>query len=190
MPAEPNSPGSFTQLFQAVGSSATEPPSAAAPRSFNPPPTPANTHPTPPGGSFTELFRAIDPGTSPQPPTPIAQRPPSTMASAPGNNPEPPPASSFTQIFRAIEGTPPPNAGENPPQTWGQVPQSQSAPIVPPPYAPPVPEAPRSEGSNLTQLLRNLDQSGRLNLLPPPPAKKTRRLHLALRRAAIPNQPG
>jgi hypothetical protein len=173
MPAVPetNSPGSFTQLFQAVGSSATEPP-PAAPRSFNPPPTPANTHPTPPGGSFTELFRAIDPGTNPQPPAPIAQRPPSTMATVPANNPEPPPASSFTQIFRAIEGTPPSSAGENPPQTWGQAPQSQNAPIVPPPYAPPVSEAPRSEGSNLTQLLRNLDQSGSVEPLPPPPARK------------------
>jgi hypothetical protein len=174
MPAvpEPHSPGSFTQLFQAVGSSATEPPPAPAPRSFNPSPTPANTHPTPPGGSFTELFRAIDPGTNPQPPAPIAQRPPSTMATVPGNNPEPQPPSSFTQIFRAIEGTPPPSAAEYPLQTWGQAPQSQSAPIVPPPYAPPVHEAPHSEGSNLTQLLRNLDQSGSVEPPPPSPAKK------------------
>ena len=169
---DPHSPGSFTQLFQAVGSSATEPPPAATPKSFNPPPTPANTHPTPPG-SFTELFRAIDPGTNPQPPAPIAQRPASTMATVPVNNPEPQPASSFTQIFRAIEGTPNPSASPNPAQqTWGQVPQSQNAPIVPPPYAPPVSETPRSEESNLTQLLRNLDQSGSVEPPPSPAAKK------------------
>ena len=77
-------------------------------------------------------------------------------------------------IFGAIEGNPPPSAAENPPQAWGQVPQSQSAPIVPPPYAPPVSEAPRSEGSNLTQLLRNLDQSGSVeSLLHPLPKNPT-----------------
>ncbi len=172
-PAEPHLPGSFTQLFQAVSSRANEPPLVAAPRSLNPSPSPANTRATPSGGSFTELFRAIDPGTNPQPPTPVAQRPFSTMAAAPVDSPERQAASSFTQIFRAIEGTPTPSASPNPPpQTWGQVPQSQSNPIVPPPYTPPVSEAPRSEGSNLTQLLRNLDQSGSVEPLPQPPSKK------------------
>jgi len=170
--SEPDSPGSFTQLFQAVASNANEPSPAAASKLFDPSPGLAPTHTTPPGGSFTDLFRAVDPATNPQPPTPVAQRLPSTMATAPVDNPEPQSRSSFTQIFRAIEGTPTPSGSPDPsPQNWGRVPQSQSSPIAPP-YASPASEAPRSEGSNLTQLLRNLDQSASVEPPPAPSAKK------------------
>ena len=126
-----------------------------------------------PAAALPNSFEPSSPARTPKRPPRSRRGHPPPWPPRRADKPEPQPASSFTQIFRAIEGTPALGASPNPPpQTWGQVPQSQSSPVVPPPYAPPVSEAPRSEGSNLTQLLRNLDQSGSVEPPPPPPAKR------------------
>ena len=162
MPASPQeqSPGSFTQLFQSVGSGAPDVPPSIKPAQENPLPTASPKAPVAhSGASFTELFRAIDPAEIPEPPRPASSLPQSSMAAAP-NAPEPHAAESFTQMFRAADSAAKPDTGGLPPQTWGQVPQPQTglaSPLTPTPFAA---EPQHSDASNLTQLLRTLDPSG------------------------------
>jgi hypothetical protein len=172
LPPEEHSPGSFTQLFQTV-----DPPAAPIPPVAAPTPTPPLAKPAPAaqsGASFTELFRAIDPSEAPAPPKPAPFQPLSNMAAVPATTPEPQPASTFTQMFRAADNATPSAPSSRPAQSWSQAPQPQAGSIPPPfPSAPFTPEPERSEASNLTQLLRTLDQSGTApEPLSPPPAPR------------------
>jgi hypothetical protein len=156
-PLVSDEPGSFTQLFQAVGSGPVNASSPVAPSGANL----AGTSPTAPpphsAGSFTELFRAIDPSASSPPQEPVLPMPLSPMAAVPAPASEPQPGSSFTQIFRAVEGTVPAPATVRSPQSWDQVPQPQGgfSPSFNP--VPLTPDPQPSDASNLTQLLRTLD---------------------------------
>lgn len=165
---ETQSAGSFTQLFQAIDPGASSVPLVVAPKSASSLPV-ASAAPS--GGSFTELFRAIDPSVGTSTPAAASRDLPSNMAAAPGSEVQPP--SSFTQMFRGVDGgagTPSDGASRST-QSWGHTPPPEGEPAAPPPrtVSPLVTDPRSSDGSNLTQLLRTLDQSGPSPGCPNPP---------------------
>ena len=169
--AKPGAPGSFTQLFSALGDEGASKPAATP--SFSSAPTPNFNEPpaakanTP--GTFTQLFSSIGSEGSSAPaatpsfnaaPMPSFKETPAAKESAPG---------AFTQLFSSIgnEGSSapaaePPFAQSSRPASFTEALRSASRDSFSPPPTQTLPPAPSGTpgggGAGLTQLIRMLDE--------------------------------